>query len=53
MKQILTEEQKNRLEEIAESMGITLTQLFETDKDPDVIIDEYDNKTFKILNEKV
>ena len=46
----MNDQQKQQLLEIASEMGVTINELLEN-KTPEMIIEEYNNKTFQILND--
>lgn len=46
----MSDQQRQQLLEIAGEMGVTIEALLES-KTPEMIIEEYNSKTFKILND--
>jgi len=46
----MTEEQKKKLREIAQKLGITVEELLKSGP-PEVVIESYENNNFQILNE--
>ena len=51
-KQKMNEEILKKLVEIADSFGVQVADLLEGDVDPNTIIEAYENKTLKMLNEE-
>jgi len=52
MEQKLNEETMKKLQEIADSFGVQISDLLQGNTDPSTIIEAYENKTLKMLNEK-